>query len=521
MRVDLRSLFLRWRTCRFLLLAAFLWFAGSYWHPDYGFTGFLQIDAAMQRVAVPAIQDESIYIHRGVGSYDGGYYAQLATSPGLKDPALRTALDDPGYRARRVLLSAIAWVAGGGDPVAAARAYAWINVILWFVLAWLLWRIFPGDDARSTLAWLGLLLGAGVFQSVRWSVTDLATLALTAGTVLLLERGRSNLATGLLGLAGLTRETGILGTAALVPGTVAGWRQERFLPLALRIGGSVLPLLLWLLHVRGVFGPSRSEVEHFAWPLAGWARRWAEILQHPYSRAVPRVFIESLCEHVALTVQLAYLLWRRRPDCPWWRVGAGYAVLCIFLGTAVWHTFPNAASRVLLPLTLIFNVRAVRDRAALLWLIAGNLSVVAGFNVLASPRGMPHELPVHHAWHRADSLETDARWTDTEWTRKHRWAWCAGEGGLILRPWPHRPRVRVELQLRGITPRDVEVWHAGTRVWQGRIGDRPQWITLPELPAAEGRLELELRSTAPPGGERLVESARQLSFACFGARVVE
>ncbi|HEY8996019.1 MAG TPA: hypothetical protein VIM71_15240, partial [Lacunisphaera sp.] len=70
-------------------------------------------------------------------------------------------------------------------------------------------------------------------------------------------------------------------------------------------------------------------------------------------------------------------------------------------------------------------------------------------------------------------------------------------------------------------PRELEVRHAGATVWRGHIGDRPEWIVLPELPASRGRLELELHSETPPAQEGVANTARGISFACFGARLVE
>jgi len=108
-----------------------------------------------------------------------------------------------------------------------------------------------------------------------------------------------------------------------------------------------------------------------------------------------------------------------------------------------------------------------------------------------------------------------------EWNSKWRWAWCKGTGGVNVRIWPWAPMARVELQVRGVTPRSLEVWHNQTRVWRGQIGDRPQWIRLPELPLVQGSLQLELRSEAPATGEGEANTARSVSFACFDARLVK
>jgi hypothetical protein len=507
------------RLLRLGLIGAFFWVMGQYWHPRYGFTSLLQIDPLMAAEAVPSLRDPRIYVYPEEGSYDGGYYAQIATSPALRDPALRTAVDDLGYRARRILLGAVAWVLGGGEPVAVAHAYAALNLFLWAAFAALLWRVFPVNDWREALAWVLLLFGAGVVFSVRLALTDLAALLLTAGGICLIERGRPNPAAGLLGLAGLARETAILGAIAFWPAR-GEWQWRRLGPVALRVAAVGLPLLLWLLYVRHAVGGSSAGQRNLSWPLAGWAGRCLELIQSPEAAGNPRFFWETVLAHVAITAQVAYLALRPRRECPWWRVGAAYGVLCLFLGPAVWGGFPGATTRVLLPLALAFNVRAVRDRAAWAWLVVGNLTILSGLHTLEIP-GTPHQLPARGAWYSHHVLETDQRWAVAEWNSKWRWAWCAGEGGVTLQTWPRRERAKVELQVRGVTPRELEVRHAGVVVWHGAIGDRPQWIPLPELPLEDGRITFELHSIAPPTAEGANNTARSISIACYGARVAD
>lgn len=501
------------------MLLGFAVLTGRYWHPYHGFTQFLQMDAEVTARIMPALREAPVYVHTDPGSYDGAYYAQIATNPALDDPALKTAIDNAGYRARRILLSAVAWALGGGEPITAVRAYAVLNLVLWFALAAVLWPLFPVDAWRGNVAWTAMLFGAGVLFSVRLALTDLTALLLTASAGLLLARARPGAAGGLIGLAALTRETAVLGLAMF-------WDNLRDIlarpgRTALVLIGALLPLGLWLLYVRHTLGGSSLGESNLTWPLAGWWARWPELVQGWDTAGNPSLVIESGLEHVALTVQALYLVWRPKWDCRWWRLGATSLALLVILGHAVWEGFPNAATRVLLPLTLAFNVRAVRDRARFGWLLLGNLSVIAGVHTFWQPPGSPHELPAHRTWETRTLLETDDRWSVAEWNRKHRWAWCAGEGGLSFRMWPHRSQARLELEVRGLTPRDLEVWHEGRVVWRGRIGDRPEWISLPELPAINGRLQLELRSPMPPTAEGADNTARSISFACFGARLVE
>ena len=439
---------------------------------------------------VDSLRDVPVFVHEKPGSYDGGYYAQIATDPSLRDRDFRTAIDDPGYRARRILLAAMAWVTGGGEPRAVVHAYAALNLGLWLALALVLWRLLPPEGWRGNVAWVGVMYSAGALLSVRLALTDLAALLLLAGATRLAEGTRPGPAAALIGGAALARETAVLGLVTLwrnaaealrAPGRAALWTALALVPLA-----------GWMIYVRQAFGGSGAGLGNLTWPLSGWLSRWMELWQGIDTIGNPRLAVESGLEHLALTVQVVYLLGRPRQDCPWWRLGIAYVVLFAILGHAVWGGFPNAASRVLLPLTLAFNVRAVRDRARLGWLLLGNLSVFAGVHALWLPPGTPHQLPAHSTWASRHVLETDDRWSAAEWHGRYRWAWCAETGGLSFRAWPHRERARLELELRGLTPRTLEVRHAGTVVWRGQIGDRPGWISLPELPMTRGRLELEL-----------------------------
>jgi len=510
------------RIIRFLLLAGFAWAVLGFWDPYFRFTRFLQIDPRVAQRAIPQFRDPTFFVSDQAGSYDGAYYAQIATDPTLRDPALGGgAIDDLGYRARRILLPATAWGLAGGQPVAAVRCYSVMNVVLWFVFSALLWRVFPVGEWRGTAAWLLMLTGGGVLLSVRLALTDLLALLLTAGAVLAVESGRGRVATALVGFGGLARETAVLGVSALLPWGAGAKGGRRWLGFLLRGTLAVLPLILWLAYLRHVAGGSGAGSQNISWPFSGWAHRWYELWQDQEVIGNLQLQIESVLEHVALTVQLVYLALRPRKDYPWWRVGAAYAVLLALLGGAVWDGFPNAASRVLLPLTLAFNVCAVRDRARWGWLLAGNLAVFAGLHALYPAAEPPHLLPSHSTWASRHLLQTDDRWSVAEWNSKHRWAWCAGEGGLLFRADPPRARVKLELSVRGVTPRPLEVWVGKSQVWSGRIGDRPEWIALPELPMQDGKLELELRSPIAARSEGAENTAREISFACFGARLVE
>jgi hypothetical protein len=501
------------RLARVALLVFFAWLTGRFWHPYYGFTRFLQMDATSAATTLPELRDAPIFTYEY--GYDGHYYAQLAARPAVNDPTLGGAIDSVGYRARRILLSWMAWAAGGGDPVAAVRAYAWLNLTIWAALAALLWRIFPCTGWRQTLAWGGILFSAGVLHSVRFGLTDLLALLFVAGAAALAERGWRNPAAALLGLGGLARETVLLGAVTLLPagkGTRADW-----LRIAGRLALIAAPLALWLVYLRTVLGPTEPGLGNFMLPVAGWAEKWGEALRRLHAEPDHYLALTTLLAHLALTVQAAWLIVRRQSSDHWWRLGAVYGGLMLVLSAAVWEGHPGAATRILLPLALAFNVLAVRARASWLWLVFGNLSVLSGVLVLWQVPLGAHELAAGRSTAGSYVVHTDAKWYAVEAGRTQNWAWCARQGGIQI---DFQPRTdgaaSLQVAVKGFTPRSLEIKQGGRVLWRGDVGEQIQWISLPAVTVTSGRAQLEFISPAPPAPES--PGGRELGFAVYGVK---
>ena len=499
---------------RVAALAFFVWLTGRFWHPHYGFTKFLLLDTQSATMLGPELRAAPLYTYQD--GYDGHYYAQLAARPLVNDPALAVSIDNVGYRARRILLSWLGWAAGWGEPVAAVRAFAWLNLVLWFGLAALLWKLFPLGSWRGAVAWGGLLFSAGVLHSVRLALTDLLAFGLVAWAVWQIERGRHNRATGLLALAALARETALLGAVALVPTT----RLDRpnFLRAAFRILCVPLPLIAWIFYLNATIGRPEPGLGNFMWPLSGWLGKGGEAWANFGNGTDRWLAITTLLAHVALTVQLGWLAVRPGWADRWWRVGAVYGVMALFLGTAVWEGHPGAAVRVLLPLGLAFNVLAVRSRASAWWLVTGNLSVLSGVLVLWAVPVDAHELAAGRSSPFSYVAHTDATWYPRESGGGQAWAWSSGGGAVEIETWPRISGVRsVQVRLRAIGVRPVEIRQGDTVLWSGELGERARWIDLPVVRLREGRAVITITSAAPPWREG--DGGRELSFALYGLRV--
>ena len=497
-----------------LAVAVFLALVARFWHPVYGFTSFLQLDSSNDSVKIAAFRERPVFVYRETGGYDGLYYAQIAYHPTLTAAELAPAMDSLSYRARRILPPLLAWTLAAGNPNWIVHVYSVLNVAAWLVLALLLWRLLAVDTARGWLAWAGVLFSAGALASVRLALTDLVALAILAGAMLAAERGRRSWALGCVAASGLARETALLGLAGLFE---RPWFSKRNL---LRIASAALPLAAWVLYVNWRASGSTSGLYNFTWPVAGYIGKWQGLIQGWRSEPERLAVWSTLLATIALTVQSAFFLIYRRPDDRWWRIGLAYTALLLCLGAPVWEGYPGAATRVLLPLNLAFNLLAHRSRAPLGWLLAGNLTVVAGLITLAE---VPHDRRELAAT-RQHGVACVALFGDGWYAVEHSWrhdrVWSQPTSSVDLQTWTNGDQpVRLEFEIRSITARTVAVRDSHGVLWSGTVGEQKKHVSVATR-LAGGRGHIEFSTPEAAVAETTGPQARQLAFALYDARLV-
>ena len=357
-------------------------------HRRTGFTYLINFGDQFYGNVLPAVRAVPHFTFPGAG-YDGQWYAQLAFEPLLRDRAIDKALDTPPYRARRILFAWTAYVGGLGQPRMILKAYALQNIIAWVVLAVLMLRWFPPTAPRHFLPWFGCLFGAGLSLSIRNALLEGPSMMVMALAILAIERNRSVLGSCVMGLAGLGRETNLLGSGMLVEELPKTPRQ------VLKTGGALLmaigPFVLWSLYVRSVYPDfNYSNPASFGVPFSGYAKTWVETISELRAGGWNSYARFTLVALVSLTTQAAYLLARRDWKSPWWRMGVVYAVFMPLLSPLVWEGYPGAAVRVLLPMSFAFNVLVVKDRWFWPLVILGNVSVLDGVAELRPPLLSPY-----------------------------------------------------------------------------------------------------------------------------------
>jgi hypothetical protein len=372
-----------WTAAAVLLSVLLFWAIARYYHPDYGFSPLIVFNAGAHDYEIPALKATPHYEYVGDAAYDGAYYAQLAMDPLLRDPAIDRALDNPAYRARRILFSWTAYALGAGRPAWVLQAYALQNVLAWLVLAWLMTRWMPLTSVRGFALWTAVMFSHGLLVSIRFAVLDGPSMVVLALAMAASEGGRTWLTAATVGLATLGRETNILAALSLpLPCGLRGWAR-------LAVAGVLIvaPLLVWQDYLWSIYrGSSASAgVSHITTPLLAYGQKWRVTLEGLRSGPLGPS-LSALCVLVALSTQLVFLgvvrTWRE----PWWRLAAGFGVLMLVMHYAVWEGHPGAATRVLMPLTFGFNVLLAKvDRGFWPWYVLGNLHLVAARGVLPFP----------------------------------------------------------------------------------------------------------------------------------------
>jgi hypothetical protein len=453
-------------------VAVFFWVAARCHLPGQGFTYLLELGDLQDARYLPELREANHFELPDSYGYDAQFYAELAMRPHLSDPALASAVDDLPYRARRMLFSWTAWVFGGGDPIRALNAYAVQSLASWLLLAFVLLRWFPTTSWGSFLRWAFVMFSFGMCHCLRASLVDGPSLLLIAIGVALIEKDRLWLGAAVLGLSGLGRETNVLAGAALAPNknSVPAWKL-----FLVRLAIVVLPIALWawvLLRWLGPGGAGRPG--NFGALFSGYLWKMSDTLQVIRHEKPFLTAPQNLTTLAALAVQACFFWARRRWKEPWWRIGASYSLLMAVLGVSVWAGYPPAAARVLLPMTLAFNILVPRGRGWWWVLLLGNLNVLASPDVLRLPSREsyrlvgPRDLRMVAATGHLVEPVFDERWYPPENSSFEFWRWSDGPSSFSIRnPQGFALVADITFELRSNDDRPISILQGGRTLWQG------------------------------------------------------
>ncbi|MGO9245643.1 MAG: hypothetical protein ACLP0A_04430 [Verrucomicrobiia bacterium] len=356
-----------------LVVAIPVGYVFGHYSPQTGFTRLILFGEDVYPRVMPEVKACQPAVVPNAG-YDAQWYCQVAIDPTLRNPHLKDGLDLPEYRSTRILLPALAYVGGAGNPCRIIQVFGVLNLLFWLLLVFGMVRYLRPSTVREYLCVVAAVLTSGAMFSVARSLTDLpaATLAFYSAAL----SGTAAAAT--MALALLTKETFVLSLPRLM------WPLNRDRPaiggMAAQLAVAVLPLAVWYLYTHLHFGFQKFDVPNTSWPGAGLVDYLRRAWHHWYPNRIlsPRLSQELLAP-ISLIVQVGYLLWRHDFKSPYWRMGIGFAFGFLILSPDVFidqYSFTRDA----LPLTLAFNIGLMKEKRArfLFWFIAGNVGLLSG-----------------------------------------------------------------------------------------------------------------------------------------------
>ena len=357
----------------------FLAAVARFYHRGTGFTaliGFPEGDTEPR-----ALKSIPHYQYPIYASYDGQFYAQRALDPLLRDPDVDRGMDLAPFRARRILFSWTAYVLGLGRPAWILEAYALQNVVCWLIIAVLITKWISPSTPRGLALWTACLFSHGLLWSVRFALLDGPSLMLTMWAVATAERERALASAVIVGINGLGRETNILATLAQpIPRVRAAWIR-----FAVAVVLVVVPSLIWMDYLRSIYrSTTLAGTDSFVLIGSGLVQNGRVVLDRIRLAGVVAALFPA-CILLSVVVQAACIFVRREHAAAWWRVALAYAVMLLFLDPVLVAPSTGAITRVMLPLTIGFNILLAREpRSARFWswFVAGNLHLVTVLQVM-------------------------------------------------------------------------------------------------------------------------------------------
>lgn len=516
----------RWAFVVVALLAFgfFLRVYAGIWTPEHGITKFLRVGQEFDARGTQVFRETPKFIdpypaHRW--GFDGQLYAEMALDPLLRDPHLHVALDNPPYRAQRILLSWLAWIFGLGQPFWVLNAYAAMNLIFWVGFAALAGKLFAPLGWRGLACYGATLVACGVIESMQASLTDLPSFTLMLAAMMV----GGTAGAGILALAALVRSTsliGFVGIAQLEPPWGEALKKNIVRGLI-----AAVPLALWVIYVLWVFRGREVNFDggNLTMPFRGmmekigeftvtathgpirWHRWWYELYKSYELHAMLTI--------LSVVTQSVYIVLHREWRNPLWRWGAvvvGYFACISFLSWESHFTITRHA----LPITLVFNLllAARRSKGWLIWFIVGNSFVPFGVRYFDGMREFrtPAPLPefVIEAPAGANAVEPRTAltvnygggWSAQQWWPDTTWRWAtAARTELAVENAGNAP-VRASLAFLAWSKaeRNLEIRNGDTVVLQRKLPAGRAVVKTPELELATGRTRLTLVVDGDPTG---------------------
>ncbi len=141
--------------------------------------------------------------------YDGQFYFRLALDPFATSRSYAGITFDTPYRAQRILYPLLSWLASFGDARLVPYAMILVNLLAWTAIAFFA-ALIAKESGRHPAFGLAVAAFPGYFFSVGRDLTEPTAAALLIGAIFCMLKNRYWLASLLLSLSVLAKETSMV-----------------------------------------------------------------------------------------------------------------------------------------------------------------------------------------------------------------------------------------------------------------------------------------------------------------------
>jgi len=234
---------------------------------------------AGDRFVAAAETPPHIHVHPHSDGYDGQFYYRLALAPLSTAPVIYgVTFDHPAWRMQRILLPLFARAVAFGHAAAMPAALFAVNLTALFAIGWLAMLLANAGSFPLAVP-VAITVWPGFFVALTHDTTEILAAALILGAIAAWNSRRTAIASILLTLATLTRETAVLLAAGLLAAALLraarAPRDKRQWRDAAWIAASTLPFLIWRHVVATLWQdtPQAHGIAHnLGFPLLGLAQ---------------------------------------------------------------------------------------------------------------------------------------------------------------------------------------------------------------------------------------------------------
>ena len=226
-----------------------------------GFDFSVFVTAGDRFVDLAAAPDH-LHVTQDSAGYDGQFYYRLALTPFTSErSALGVTLDDPAYRQQRIVYPLLGWALSFGQPGLVPVSLVLVNLAALFAIGILGSRY--AQQSHLPAVWgLVFALYPGFLLVLSRDTVEIVEICFLLGAVVCLRQNRYWVATALLVLAVLTKETALVVAVGILLTLPKNYDRKQIRPFLSLAAAPILAYALWYTWLNHTW--SRSPVNETA-----------------------------------------------------------------------------------------------------------------------------------------------------------------------------------------------------------------------------------------------------------------